>query len=75
MRSLAAVGAHIGYIGAAAKIASPERRKRGVAGLPRRGRRAGRRAAGGAGGLGRGLGGPGRRHFPLMTNETTLAAC
>lgn len=74
MRSLAAVGAHIGYIGAAAKIASPERRKRGVAGGAV-GWRAGWRSAGGGGGLGRGPGGPGRRHFPLMTNETTLAAC
>lgn len=33
MRRLAAVGAHIGYIGAAAKIASAERRNRGAAGL------------------------------------------
>ena len=32
MQRLAAVGAHIGYIGAAAQIASAERRKRGVAG-------------------------------------------
>ena len=32
MQRLAAVGAHIGYIGAAAKIASAERRKRDVAG-------------------------------------------
>ena len=37
MRSLAAVGAHIGYIGAAAKIASPERRKRAAAGACRGG--------------------------------------
>ena len=75
MQRLAAVGAHIGYIGAAAQIASAERRKRDVAGgavsrgrgtgagAPACGRRWGRRV------------GPGRRHFPLATNQTTLAAC
>jgi len=51
MQRLAAVGAHIGYIGAAAQIASAERRKRGVAGgtvLRGRGTGAGAPACGAA---------------------------
>ena len=72
MQRLAAVGAHIGYIGAAAQIASAERRKRGVAGPARWLADGGWRSAGGGGWAG----GPGRRrHFPLATNQTTLAAC
>ena len=63
MRSLAAVGAHIGYIGAAAQIASPERRKRDAAGAAAAGAARRPAAAGWAGGPG--AVGPGRRPLPI----------
>ena len=73
MQSLAAVGAHIGYIGAATKIASPEQRKRDAARPAAAG--ATRRPAGGGWCWRVGPWGRAAAHFPLVTNETTLAAC